>query len=129
MATYHPSWKPSKLDEPDMWDTAGEVRANSLVMYYSGPLHTNEQVLDDQLEPIYNSSVPIQDVNKKTFQEPWTIETGGEGESGKSVLPTWHDDDIVFVTTTFQDLLIFVLILQNLNCILMMIDELEFEIY
>ena len=28
-ATYHPSRKLSKLDEPDMRDTAGEVRANS----------------------------------------------------------------------------------------------------
>ena len=28
MATYHPSWKLSKLDEPDMRDTA-EVRTNS----------------------------------------------------------------------------------------------------
>ena len=26
---YHPSRKPSKLDEPDMQDTAGEVRASS----------------------------------------------------------------------------------------------------
>ena len=29
MATYHPSRKPSKLNEPDMWDTAREVRMNS----------------------------------------------------------------------------------------------------
>ena len=28
-ATYHPSWKLSKLDEPDMRDTAGEVETNS----------------------------------------------------------------------------------------------------
>ena len=28
MATYQPSRKLSKLDEPDMWDTAGEVRTN-----------------------------------------------------------------------------------------------------
>ena len=28
-ATYHPSGKLSKLDEPDMRDTAGEVRTNS----------------------------------------------------------------------------------------------------
>ena len=28
-ATYHPSRKLSKLDEQDMWDTAGEVGANS----------------------------------------------------------------------------------------------------
>ena len=29
MATYHPSRKLSKLDEPDMWDTAGGVEAKS----------------------------------------------------------------------------------------------------
>ena len=29
MATYHPSQKLSKLDEPDLQDTAGEVRMNS----------------------------------------------------------------------------------------------------
>ena len=28
-AIYHLSWKLSKLDEPDMQDTAGEVRTNS----------------------------------------------------------------------------------------------------
>ena len=28
-ATYHPSRKLTKLDEPDMQDTAGEVRTNS----------------------------------------------------------------------------------------------------
>ena len=28
-ATYHPSRKLSKLDEPDMWDTAEEVGTNS----------------------------------------------------------------------------------------------------
>ena len=31
-------------------------------MFYRGPLHTDVQVLDDQLEPIYNSSVWTQDV-------------------------------------------------------------------
>ena len=61
-ATYHPSRKLSKLDEPDMRDTAGEVGTNSLVIYSSRPLHMNEQKSDDQLEPIYNSSVLIQDV-------------------------------------------------------------------
>ena len=29
MATYHPSRKLSKLDEPDMQDTTGEVGMNS----------------------------------------------------------------------------------------------------
>ena len=46
----------------------------------------DEHRLDDQLEPIYNSSVPIQDVNLKTSWEQWTIETGGESGSGRSML-------------------------------------------
>ena len=55
----------------------------------------DEQRQDDQLEPIYNSSVPIQDVAFKTFREQWTIETGGERGSGRSVLAVQHDDDDV----------------------------------
>ena len=47
-------------------------------MYFSGPLHTDEQGLDDQLEPIYNSSVLIQDVARKTCRERWTVETRSE---------------------------------------------------
>ena len=50
------------------------------------PLHTDEQRQDDQLEPIYNSSVPIQDVAWKTSRERWTIETSGERGSRRSVL-------------------------------------------
>ena len=49
---------------------------------------------DDQQEPIYNSSVPIQDVALKTYPERWTIETRGERGSGRSVLAARHDDDI-----------------------------------
>ena len=92
MATYHPSWKVSMLDEPDMRDTAGEVSTSSYATYSCGPLHIDEQRQDDQLEPIYNSSVLIQDVAWKTFQERWTIETGGERGSERSVLPAQHDD-------------------------------------
>ena len=33
-------------------------------MYSCGPLHMDEQRLDDQLEPIYSSPVPIQNVAK-----------------------------------------------------------------
>ena len=47
----------------------------------------DEQRQDNQLEPIYNSSVPIQDVALKT------IETGGGRGSGRSVLAVQHDDD------------------------------------
>ena len=57
----------------------------------------DEQRQDDQLEPIYNRSVPIQDVALKTYWERWTIETGGERESGRSVLGVRHDDDDIFI--------------------------------
>ena len=46
----------------------------------------DEQMQDDQLEPIYNSSVPIQYVDLKTYRERWTIEKVGEKGSGRSVL-------------------------------------------
>ena len=42
-AIYHPLRKLSKLDEPDMQDTAGEVGMNSLATYSRGPLHMDEQ--------------------------------------------------------------------------------------
>ena len=50
------------------------------------PPHMDKQRQDDQLEPIYNSSVPIQDIALKTSWEQWTIETGGERGSRRSVL-------------------------------------------
>ncbi len=53
----------------------------------------DEQRKEDQLELIYNSSVPIQDVAWKTSRERWTIETGGERGSGRSMLAARHDDD------------------------------------
>ena len=46
----------------------------------------DEQRQDDQLEPIYNGSVPIQDVALKTSRERWTIKTDGGRVSGRSVL-------------------------------------------
>ena len=82
--TYHPSRKLLKLDEPDIRDTAGEVGTSSLVMYSSGPLHMAEQRQDDQLEPTYSSSLPIQNVATKTSRKQWTIGRGGERESGIS---------------------------------------------
>ena len=53
----------------------------------------DEQRQDNQLEPIYNSSVPIQDVVLKTDRERWTIEKVGGGGSERTVLMVWHDDD------------------------------------
>ena len=62
-------------------------------MFSYGLLHADVQELDDQLEPIYNSSVWTQDVAWKTCRKRWTTETNGERESGKSVLKALHDDD------------------------------------
>ena len=83
-----PSRKLSKLDEQDVLDTVGEV-----VTYSCGPLHMDEQRLDDQLEPTFNSSVLLQDVALKTYQKRWMIERGGRRESGRSMLVMRHDDD------------------------------------
>ena len=47
---------------------------------------TDGQRQDDKLEPIYNSSVQIQDIALKISREQWTIEMGSEGGSEKSEL-------------------------------------------
>ena len=78
-----------------MRDSAGEVNK---AIYSSEPLYMAEQRQDDQLEPIYNSSVPIQDIALKTSWERWTIETGSERGSGRSMLVARHDDDIYILT-------------------------------
>ena len=62
-------------------------------MYSGESLNTDEQVLNDQNEPIYSSSVPKQHVVWKTCKEWWTIETCGEKGSWKSMLAAFHDDD------------------------------------
>ena len=92
-STYLPLRKLSKLDEPDMQDTAGEVGTNSQMTYICEPLHVDEQRQDDQLEPTYNSSVRIQDVALKTYWEWRTIKKGGGRGSGRSKLAVWHEDD------------------------------------
>ena len=92
MATYHPSRKLSQFDEPDMRDTAGEVRTNSFGMYSCWPLHMDKQRQDDHLEPKYSSTVQILYVVLKTCQKQWTIEKGGEKGLGISVLMARHDN-------------------------------------
>ena len=61
--------------------------------YSCGPLHIDVQKQDNQLEPIYNSPVPIQDVDLNTFRERWTLEKGGGRGSGRFVLVARDDDD------------------------------------
>ena len=53
----------------------------------------DEQRLDNQLGPIYNSFGPIQDIALKTSWKQRTTETGGERGSGRSKLAARHDDD------------------------------------
>ena len=51
----------TKSEESDMRDTAGEVGTNSQVTYPCESLHMDELRQDNDLEPTYNSSVPLQD--------------------------------------------------------------------
>ena len=94
-ATYLPSRKLSKLDEPDKHDTAREVGKSSQVMFSYGPLHMVEQKLGDQLEPTYNSSV--RGVAQRSRQKRWRIGRGGERGSGISVVMAWQDDDNEYI--------------------------------
>ena len=73
-----------------MQDTAGEVKANSGdVLLWT--LHMDEQGLGDLLEPIYNSSVLIQDVAWKACRERLAIRTSSGRGLGKSVPAARHD--------------------------------------
>ena len=73
--------------------------------------HMSEQLLDDPLELICNSSVQTQDVVQRTGRVRWMIETNSEKEretdrqteSGKSVLAALHDDDIYGEMVNFVD--------------------------
>ena len=66
---HYPSRKLSKLNEQDMQDIAGLVRTNLLATYTCWPLHMDEQRQDDQQEPKYNTSAPIEDIDLKTTWE------------------------------------------------------------
>ena len=50
-ATYLPSRKLSKLDEPDTQDSTGEAGTSSYGMFSYGTLHMAVQKQRDQLEP------------------------------------------------------------------------------
>ena len=57
----------------------------------------DEQRQNDQLEPTYNSSVPMQDVTLRTCQKQWMIEWGGGRGSEISMLMAQHDDYISYI--------------------------------
>ena len=67
-------------------------------MYSCRALHTDDQGLGEQLEPINNSSIVIQNVAWKTFREQRTLGTSGERGSGKSVLVA-HDYIYIYIPT------------------------------
>ena len=88
-----PSRKLSKLDEPDMPDTAGK----------KGRAHKWCTPMDSHIWPsksrttssnkTYSRYVRIRDVELMTWQRLWTIGRSGERGSGISVLAARHDDD------------------------------------
>ena len=65
---------------------------------------TDKQVLDNQLEIIYNSSVCTQDVVDRTRPLRCTIETSGETESWISVLAAHHNRDAEGLTLCRRDM-------------------------
>ena len=63
----------------------------------------DEQKEDNQLEPMYNSSLLIQDTALKTSRKQWMIETGGKRGSGRSVMAGRHYiDDIIACKKMFD---------------------------
>ena len=56
-ATYLPSRKLFKLDEPDIKGTAGDAGTSSEVMYSYGPPRMAKQKQDDQLEQTYKNII------------------------------------------------------------------------
>ena len=68
------------------WRCKGKLISNVLLWT---PSHGQARVR----WPIYNSSILIQDVAWKTYQEQWMIGMSGRRGSGKSVQVAHHDDD------------------------------------
>ena len=97
-----PSRKLSKLDEPDMRDSAGEVGRSSLVMYSCGSLQMVEQRQGGQLELTYSRSLYIWNIALRTCWKRWTIGRGGERGSEISVLMARHDDDTYIYMNGFS---------------------------
>ena len=64
------------------WRSRDELRSDVLLW----TPYMDKQRKDDQLEPTYNSSVPIQDVALKTYRKWWTLEWGGGRRSERSRL-------------------------------------------
>ena len=88
-----------------MQNTIVEVRTNSKVTFSYGHLRTDVLMLNDHLEPIYNSSARIQGIVNKPCQEQWTIETNGMRDSRKIFLAARDDDDYLYIYICHVELL------------------------
>ena len=77
------SQKTSKLNEQDMQDAAGEVKDEIIRDVLLWTPSYDEQVLDNQLELIYNNTVRTQVVAGKPCRKRWTIKSNGERGSRK----------------------------------------------
>ena len=89
---YGHTFKTSKWDKQDMWDTARESRMDLWVKFLYGPLHMDIPVLANQQELTYNTPVWTQGIVWKTCQKLWMMGTNGERESGKSMLAPQLDE-------------------------------------
>ena len=108
--------KLSKLDEPDMKDTAGEAGTSSSMMFSYGPPHMAKQKQGNQLELIYSSSVRIRDVSLCTYLKGWKIGRSGERGSGISVLVARQDDDDFQIWNEKEHNIIIIIIIRFISC-------------
>ena len=89
-----PSRKLSKLDEPDMEDTAREARqAHKGCTPMDPHIWPSKSRMTSSNIHTYSSYVRIRDVALKTCQRRWMIERSGKRVSRISVLAARHDDD------------------------------------
>ena len=92
-ATYHPPRKLLMLDEPDMRDNTGGSKDELISdVFLWTPSHGRAKVGRPAWTYIKQLCVDM-GCSPEDLPEQWTIETGGEKESGISVLMVRHDDD------------------------------------
>ena len=79
-------WSPDPTVRKISYRAQTKTKNSKMQTYFCGLHHMGKQRQDDQQEPIYNDSEPIQDVALKTYRKRRTIETVSERWSGRSGL-------------------------------------------
>ena len=93
MTTNYPLRKLSKLDKPDIRDTAG-VSKNEIISDILLWTSSHGRAMGGRQARTYIQQLCTDTVcSLEDCRERWTIETGGERGSGRSVLAAWRDDD------------------------------------